>query len=227
MAKETKRMKAMTAKAPEKKVLPLQEAVQVLKSFNTTKFDQSVEIAIRLGIDPKQADQMVRGSIVLPNGIGKTLRVVVFAKGDKIEEAKAAGAEEVGGPELAEKIKGGWTDFDVCIAAPDMMGVVGPLGKVLGPRGLMPSPRAGTVTPDVGKVVKEYKAGKVEFRNDSGGNIHAVVGKLSFEPQKLAENITAFLNNIQHIKPNAVRGQYIKGIVVSATMSPSVRIQAI
>jgi large subunit ribosomal protein L1 len=226
MPKETKRMKSMTAKTPAK-VLPLSEAVDVLKSFNTTKFDQTVEIAIRLGIDPKQADQMVRGSIVLPNGIGKSLRVVVFAKGDKIDEAKAAGAEEVGGPELAEKIKGGWTDFDVCIAAPDMMGVVGPLGKVLGPRGLMPSPRAGTVTPDVGKVIKEYKAGKVEFRNDSGGNIHAVVGKLSFEPQKLAENITAFLNNIQHIKPNAVRGQYIKGIALSATMSPSVRIQAI
>jgi len=182
----------MTTKAPGKKVLPLAEAVQVLKSFNTTKFDQTVEIAVRLGIDPKQADQMVRGSIVLPNGIGKTLRVVVFAKGDKIDEAKAAGADEVGGPDLAEKIKGGWTDFDVCIAAPDMMGVVGPLGKVLGPRGLMPSPRAGTVTPDVGKVVKEYKAGKVEFRNDAGGNIHAVVGKLSFEPQQLAENITAF-----------------------------------
>ena len=198
---------------------------QVLKSFNTTKFDQTVEIAIRLGIDPKQADQMVRGSIVLPNGIGKTLRVVVFAKGDKVDEAKAAGADEVGGPELAEKIKGGWTDFDVCIAAPDMMGVVGPLGKVLGPRGLMPSPRAGTVTPDVAKVVKEYKAGKVEFRNDAGGNVHAVVGKLSFDAQKLAENITAFMNHIQHIKPNAVRGQYIKGIALSATMSPSVRIQ--
>jgi large subunit ribosomal protein L1 len=227
MPKVTKRMKAMTAKAPEKKILPLSEAVEVLKSYNTTKFDQTVEIAIRLGIDPKQADQMVRGSIVLPNGIGKSLRVVVFAKGDKIDEAKSAGAEEVGGADLAEKIKGGWTDFDVCIAAPDMMGVVGPLGKVLGPRGLMPSPRAGTVTPDIAKVVKEYKAGKVEFRNDSGGNVHAVVGKLSFEPQKLAENITAFLNIIQHIKPNAVRGQYIKGIVLSATMSPSVRIQAV
>ena len=157
------------------------EAVAMLKTFNTTKFDQTVEIVMRLGIDPKQADQIVRGSIVLPHGIGKSLRVVVFAKGDKVDEAKAAGADEVGGPELAEKIKGGWTDFDVCIAAPDMMGVVGPLGKVLGPRGLMPSPRAGTVTPDVGKVVKEYKAGKVEFRNDAGGNVHAVVGKLSFD----------------------------------------------
>ena len=167
--------------ARPKKPLPVAEAVAILKTFNTTKFDQTVEIAMRLGIDPKQADQLVRGSIVLPHGIGKSLRVIVFAKGDKVDEAKAAGADEVGGPELAEKIKGGWTDFDVCIAAPDMMGVVGPLGKVLGPRGLMPSPRAGTVTPDVGKVVKEYKAGKVEFRNDAGGNVHAVVGKLSFD----------------------------------------------
>ena len=138
-------------KVPGKTPLPLDEAVKLLKTFNTTKFDQTVEIAMRLGIDPKQADQLVRGSIVLPHGIGKTLRVVVFAKGDKVDEAKAAGADEVGGPELAEKIKGGWTDFDVCIAAPDMMGIVGPLGKVLGPRGLMPSPRAGTVTPDVGQ----------------------------------------------------------------------------
>src|SRR5271157_2395153 len=224
MAKETKRMKAMTAKVPEKKVLPLNEAVDVLKSFSTTKFDQSVEIAIRLGIDPKQADQMVRGSIVLPNGIGKTLRVVVFAKGDKIDEAKAAGADEVGGPELAEKIKGGWTDFDVCIAAPDMMGVVGPLGKVLGPRGLMPSPRAGTVSPDVGKVIKEYKAGKVEFRTDAGGNVHAVVGKLSFDAPKLAENISAFISFVIGLKPAAVRGQYLKGVVISATMSPSVMV---
>jgi large subunit ribosomal protein L1 len=151
---------------------------------------------------------------------------VVFAKGDKIAEAQAAGADEVGGAELAEKIKGGWTDFDVCIAAPDMMGVVGPLGKVLGPRGLMPSPRAGTVSPDVGKVVKEYKAGKVEFRTDAGGNVHAVVGKLSFDAAKLAENLSAFISHLLTIKPAAVRGQYIKGIAVSATMSPSVRIQA-
>ena len=153
MPKIAKRMTAMLKKVPaDKKPLPVAEAVAVLKTFNTTKFDQTVEIAIRLGIDAKQADQLVRGSIVLPHGIGKSLRVLVFAKGDKVDEAKAAGADEVGGPELAEKIKGGWTDFDVCIAAPDMMGVVGPLGKVLGPRGLMPSPRAGTVTPDVGKV---------------------------------------------------------------------------
>ena len=220
-------MAAMHAKAPaDKKPMPVTEAVAVLKNFNTTKFDQSVEVAMRLGIDPKQADQMVRSSIVLPHGIGKTLRVVVFAKGDKIDEAKDAGADEVGGPELAERIKGGWTDFDVCIAAPDMMGVVGPLGKILGPRGLMPSPRAGTVTPEVGKTIKEYKAGKVEFRNDSGGNVHAVVGKLSFDATKLADNITTFINHVINLKPAAVRGQYLKGIVVSATMSPGVRIQA-
>ncbi len=228
MPKTAKRITAMLAKAPEdrKKPISAAEAATVLKTFNTTKFDQSVEIAIRLGIDPKQADQLVRGAIVLPHGIGKSLRVIVFAKGDKVDEAKAAGADEVGGPELAEKIKGGWTDFDVCIAAPDMMGAVGPLGKILGPRGLMPSPRAGTVTPDVGKVVQEYKAGKVEFRNDSGGNVHAIVGKLSFDANKLADNITAFINHIVNMKPAAVRGQYLKGVAVSATMSPSVRIQA-
>jgi large subunit ribosomal protein L1 len=210
----------------EKKPLPLADAVAVLKTFNTTKFDQSVEIAIHLGVDPKQADQLVRGSIVLPNGIGKTLRVIVFAKGDKVDEARNAGADEVGGPEMAEKIKGGWTDFDVCIAAPDMMGVVGPLGKVLGPRGLMPSPRAGTVTPDVAKTVREYKAGKVEFRNDKGGIIHAVVGKLSFDATKLVENVRAFISHVLSLKPATVRGQYIKGISLSATMSPSVRVAA-
>ena len=216
----------MLKKAPgEKRLLPVDEAVVVLKTFDTTKFDQSVEVAIRLGIDPKQADQLVRGSIVLPNGIGKTLRVIVFAKDDKVDEAKAAGADEVGGPELAEKIKGGWTDFDVCIASPDMMGAVGPLGKILGPRGLMPSPRAGTVTPDVGKVVKEYKAGKVEFRNDKDGNVHAVVGKLSFDAAKLAENVKAFINHVNGMKPQAVKGQYVKGIALSATMSPSVKMQ--
>ncbi len=225
MAKQSKRMKTLVAKIPGTAV-PLSDAVSLLKSFNNTKFDQSVEIAMRLGLDAKQADQLVRGSIVLPNGIGKSLRVIVFAKGEKADEAKAAGAEEVGGPELAERIKGGWTDFDVCIAAPDMMGVVGPLGKVLGPRGLMPSPRAGTVTPEIAKTVKEYKAGKVEFRNDAGGIVHAVVGKLSFDATKLIENIQAFINHIQAIKPAAIRGQYIKGITISGTMTPGVRIAA-
>jgi large subunit ribosomal protein L1 len=219
-------MKPQLERVPGKTPLPLEEAVKILKTFNTTKFDQTVQIAMRLGVDAKQADQLVRGSIVLPHGIGRTLKVVVFAKGDRIEEARAAGADEVGGADLAEKIKGGWTDFDVCIAAPDMMGIVGPLGRVLGPRGLMPSPRAGTVTAEVGRTVKEYKSGKVEFRNDSGGIVHAVVGKLSFDADKLVENIRAFIHHITAIKPNAVRGQYIKSIAVSATMSPGVRIQA-
>jgi len=226
MAKQTKRMKAMVEKVPGKTALPVEQAVAILKGFNTTKFDQSVEVAIRLGIDPDQADQIVRGSIVLPNGIGKTLRVIVFAKGDKVDEARNAGADEVGGPEMAEKIKGGWTEFDVCIASPDMMGVVGPLGKVLGPRGLMPSPRAGTVTPDLAKTVREYKAGKVEFRNDKGGIIHAVVGKLSFDGPKLVENVRAFIAHVLSLKPSTVRGQYVKGISLSATMSPSVRVAA-
>ena len=227
MPRIAKRIKAMRAKLPaEGTVLPLGDAVNLLKSFNTTKFDQTVEIVMHLGVDPKQADQLVRGSIVLPHGIGRTLRVIVFAKGDKIDEAKAAGADEVGGPELAEKIKGGWTDFDVCVAAPDMMGVVGPLGKVLGPRGLMPSPRAGTVTPDVAKVIREYKAGKVEFRCDAGGNVHAVVGKLSFEAPKLVDNISSFISFVTHMKPAAVKGQYIKGIAIKGTMSPALRIPA-
>jgi len=226
MARRSKRMAALCEKVPGKTPLPLEEAVELLKTFNTTRFDQSVEVAIRLGIDPKQADQTVRGSIVLPHGIGRTLRVVVFAKGDKIDEAREAGADEVGGEELAEKIKGGWLEFDVCIATPDMMGLVGPLGRILGPRGLMPSPRAGTVTPDVGRVVREYKAGKVEFRNDSSGNVHAVVGKLSFDAPKLVENIRTFIQHVASLKPAALKGQYIKGIAISATMSPSIRVQA-
>jgi len=227
MVRQSKRMRAQVEKVPGGEALPLDEAVALLKTFGNTKFDQSVEIAMRLGVDPKQADQIVRSSIVLPHGLGRTLRVIVFAKGDKIEEATEAGADEVGGKELADRIKDGWTDFDVCIAAPDMMGIVGPLGRVLGPRGLMPSPRAGTVTPDVGKMVKEYKAGKVEFRNDSGGNVHAVVGKLSFDTPKLTENIRTFIGHVVGLKPLAVKGQYIKGIAISATMSPGVRVQPV
>ncbi|HUT91769.1 MAG TPA: 50S ribosomal protein L1 [Thermoguttaceae bacterium] len=226
MVKRSKRMKALVEKVPGKKPLPLAEAVALLKTFGNTKFDQSVEVALRLGIDPKQADQIVRGSIVLPHGIGRTLRVVVFAKGDKIDEAQEAGADEIGGEELAEKIKGGWTDFDVCIAAPDMMSMVGPLGRILGPRGLMPSPRAGTVTPDVGKTIREYKAGKVEFRNDSGGIVHALAGKLSFDAPNLMENIEALINYVLSLKPAAVRGQYLRGVAISATMTPSVRVAA-
>ncbi|MGN6136479.1 MAG: 50S ribosomal protein L1 [Aureliella sp.] len=227
MVKTSKAMKSMLAKAPNgKEPLPLAEAIKVLKQFPARKFDQSVEIHVRLGIDPAQADQLVRGSVVLPHGIGRAQRVVVFAKGDLATQAQEAGADAVGQEDLAKRIKDGWTDFDVCIAAPDMMGLVGPLGKVLGPRGLMPSPRAGTVTADVGRVVREYKAGKVEFRNDKGSNLHAVVGKLSFDPQKLAENIEAFLNYVQSLKPNAVKGTYVKSVALCATMTPSVRVAA-
>lgn len=224
--KLSKRLRALADKHPGKAPQTVEQAVEILKRYHNTKFDQSIDIAMRLGVDPKQADQIVRGSIVLPNGIGKTLRVIVFAKGDMAEAAKAAGADEVGGEDLAKKVKDGWTDFDACIAAPDMMGIVGPLGRVLGPRGLMPSPRAGTVTPDIAKTVREYKAGKVEFRTDAGGNVHAVVGKLSFDNAKLVENIQAFINHVLHMKPHSVKGQYVKGISVSATMSPSVRIAA-
>ncbi|MCA9215054.1 MAG: 50S ribosomal protein L1 [Planctomycetales bacterium] len=225
MVKRSKRYKDL-AKEVGDETVELQKAVSLLKKFGTTKFDQSVEVAVRLGVDPKQADQIVRGSIVLPHGIGRTLRVVVFAKGGMVAAAEEAGADEVGQEDLAAKIKGGWTDFDACIAAPDMMGVVGPLGKVLGPRGLMPSPRAGTVTADVAKVVKEYKAGKVEFRNDSAGIVHAVVGKLSFDESKICENVEAFVNFVNGLKPAAVKGTYLKGLAISATMSPGIRISA-
>jgi large subunit ribosomal protein L1 len=223
MPKQSKRFRKLTEKRKEDPV-PVAEAVTVLKGYGGTKFDQSVEIAIRLGIDQAQADQIVRGSIVLPHGIGKAQRVLVFAKGPKAEEARAAGADHVGEEELANKVKDGWTDFDVCIAAPDMMKLVGPLGKVLGPRGLMPSPRAGTVTPDVAATVKEYKAGKVEFRNDKAGNVQAVVGKLSFDAPKLVENIQAFVDKVLALKPSSVKGTYVKNVHISATMSPSVRL---
>ncbi|MEL7498585.1 MAG: 50S ribosomal protein L1 [Planctomycetota bacterium] len=223
--KHSKRYNELAAKVPENPV-SLEEAVTLLKGFEGTKFDQTVEIHMNLGIDPKQADQIIRGSVVLPHGIGKTQRVIVFAKDAAAEAAKEAGADEVGQEELAKKISDGWLEFDVCIASPDMMGVVGPLGRVLGPRSLMPSPRAGTVTPDVAKAVSEYKAGKVEFRNDSGGNVHAVLGRLSFTPEQLKDNINAFLQYIESLKPNTIKGTYVKSISLTATMSPGVLLAA-
>lgn len=223
--KKSKRYNELLSKVPENPV-DLEQAISILKGFDGTKFDQTVEIHMLLGIDPKQADQIVRGSVVLPHGIGKTQRVVVFAKDKAAEAATEAGADEVGQEDLAKKISGGWLDFDVCIASPDMMGVVGPLGRVLGPRSLMPSPRAGTVTPDVGKAVAEYKAGKVEFRNDTGGNVHAVLGKLSFSPEQLKDNTAAFLDYINSLKPNTLKGNYIKGISLAATMSPGIMVSA-
>lgn len=232
MAHKSKRMKHLAEKSREIGEVSLEEAVKALKSFNENlpkgikqvKFDQSVEVALRLGVDPKQADQLVRGSIVLPHGIGKSQRVIVFAQGENVEIAEEAGADAVGGKELADKIKEGWLEFDVAIATPDMMGVVGPLGKVLGPRGLMPSPRAGTVTQDVASAVSDYKAGKVEFRVDAGGNLHSVVGKLSFTPEQLVENIQALLNLVRSLKPTSSKGVYLRGATVSATMTPGVAV---
>lgn len=223
MPKLSKRLQSAAKKRPASP-LPLAEAVKALKAYDKPKFDQSVEVAMRLGVDHTQADQIVRGSIVLPNGIGKVQRIVVFAKGPAAKAAEAAGADHVGDDELAKKIMDGWTDFDVCIATPDMMKTISPLGRVLGPRGLMPSPRAGTVSPDPASVVAEYKAGKVEFRNDKGGNVQAIVGKLSFDDEKLVANIQAFLDRVVGLKPSAVKGVYVKSAHISATMSPSVRL---
>lgn len=235
MAHLSKRMRHLQTQVQSLGAVELPAAVKTLKELEGTlpatirkcRFDQTVTISIRLGVDPRQADQIVRGSIVLPHGIGKAKRVLVFCQGDNVGIATAAGAEFVGGKELAEKIKGGWTDFDVAIATPDMMGVVGPLGRVLGPRGLMPSPRAGTVTQDVAGAVKEYRAGKVEFRVDDGGNVHCVVGKLSFDETPLVENVEAFLKYIRALKPATSKGQYIRNVSVQATMSPGISVAAV
>ena len=220
MGKKSKRYRASLEKQPANP-LPLAEAVEALKKYDSTKFDQTVEIHMRLGVDPNQADQIIRGSLVLPNGIGKTQQLWCLRKVTRPLRRKP---EPIRLAKRTVKIKDGWTDFDVCIAAPDMMGLVGPLGRVLGPRGLMPSPRAGTVTPDVAKVVGEYKAGKVEFRNDKGGNVHAMVGKMSFDAEKLTENINTFVKFIEGMKPQTVKGTYIKGVAICGTMSPSVRV---
>lgn len=203
---------------------PLSAAVKKLKTFASTKFDQTVNIAMHLGIDTKQADQAIRGAISLPNGIGKARRVIAFCEETDVAAAKQAGAIEAGTDDLVKKILEGWLDFDVAIASPKVMGKAGKLGKVLGPQGKMPSPKNGTVTPDVVTAIKEFAAGKVEFRNDTGGNVHAVVGKLSFDEDKLAGNITAFIDHIKRVKPSTVKGAYIKKISLSATMSPGVQL---
>jgi len=202
----------------------IENAVKALKSFRGPKFDQTVEAVVNLGIDPRQAEQQLRGSISMPKGVGKTARVICFCGEDKVAEARNAGAIEAGGEGLVEKIAGGWMDFDVAIASPDMMRVVSKLGRVLGPKGLMPSPKAGTVTPDVVKAVKEYSAGKLEYRNDDGGNVHCIVGKMSFSEADLVENVTHFLHTIEKIKPPTAKGQYIKKFVISGTMTPGVHV---
>ncbi len=223
MGFRSKRYKQEFAKA-DKEQVELSEAVKKLKEFGSTKFDQTVECVMHLGIDPRQADQLVRGAISLPNGIGKTKKVIAFCEDSMVEDAKKAGAIEAGTEELIKKINDGWLDFDVAIASPKTMGQVGKLGRVLGPQGKMPSPKNGTVTADVVSAVKEFAAGKVEFRNDAGGNVHAVVGKLSFDADKLAENARAFIGQIKKMKPTSMKGTYIKQICLCATMSPSVRL---
>ena len=205
-----------------KEVLNLSDAVGKIKSFKSTKFDQTIECVVNLGIDPKQADQLVRGSLSLPNGIGKQKKVIAFCEDSDAEAARKAGALEAGCDELIKKVSDGWMDFDVAIASPKVMGKVGKLGRVLGPQGKMPSPKNGTVTADVVTAVKEFAAGKVEFRNDSGGNVHVVVGKQSFDAEKLEENIKAFVAHIKKVKPSTAKGTYIKKMCISATMSPGV-----
>ena len=219
----SKRRKANIASS-SKAVMTPAEAVVALRKFKTPKFDQTVNVVMHLGIDPKQADQIIRGSIGLPHGTGKTARVVCFCNSDKVPAAKAAGAVEAGSDDLVAKIEGGWMDFDVAVASPDMMRVVSKLGKVLGPKGLMPSPKAGTVAPDVVGAVKEYANGKQEYRNDDGGNVHGIIGKLSFADAKLVENLEAPIANIQKIKPSSAKGTYVKKCVIAACMSPGIQV---
>lgn len=207
-----------------REALGLEDAVKKVKSFNTAKFDQTIEVVVQLGIDPKKADQRVRGAMSLPHGIGKAKRVIVFCDDSEAEAAKQAGAVEAGSDDLIKKVSDGWTDFDVAVASPKVMGKVGKLGRILGPQGKMPTPKNGTVTTEVAQAVSEFAAGKVEFRNDAGGNVHVVVGKQSFEPDKLVENIQALLGQLQKMRPSAAKGTYIKQICLSATMSPSVRV---
>lgn len=225
MTKMTKRQKASLEIAEKgKQAQNIQDAVKLLKSYPVTKFDQTVEVAIHLSIDPRQADQQLRGSVSMPKGVGRSSRVICFCSVDQEEDAKQAGALEAGSEELVKKIEGGWLDFDVAIASPDMMRVVSKLGRQLGPKGLMPSPKAGTVTPDVKTAVAEFAAGKVEYRNDDGGNIHCIVGKMSFSEEDLAENLNFFVNLISKARPAAVKGEYIKNCSISATMTPSVKV---
>jgi large subunit ribosomal protein L1 len=220
----SKRFRALAQNFEPLALHPLDKALVLVKANATAKFDESVDISIKLGIDAKKTDQLVSGTVSLPNGTGKKVRVLVFAKGDKQEEARAAGADEVGFEDLVEKITGGWAEFDVAVATPDTMSAVGRLGKVLGPKGLMPSPKTQTVTFDVGATVKSLKAGRIKYRTDKTGNVHALVGKASFEPAQLAENVRAFMHELIRSKPSTAKGQFIRNVVVSSTMGPGVRV---
>jgi large subunit ribosomal protein L1 len=208
----------------ENKLYDAQEAIELLKKTASAKFDETVEVAVKLGVDPKHADQQVRGAVVLPHGTGKTKRVLVFAKGEKAKEAEAAGADFVGADDIVTKIQGGWTDFDVAVATPDMMGTVGRLGKILGPKGLMPNPKVGTVTMDITRAVNEIKAGKIEYRTDKAGNIHAPIGKVSFDNEKIMVNFQTLIDTLNKVKPAAAKGQYMRSITLSTTMGPGVKV---
>jgi large subunit ribosomal protein L1 len=223
MPKRGKRYKDAKAKLTVGDKLSPQDAIKVVKDLSFAKFDETIEVATRLGVDPRQADQVVRGTVILPHGTGKDVRVLVIAQGEKEKEAQEAGADYVG-VEFLDRIKEGWLDFDVAVATPDLMGKVGPLGRVLGPRGLMPTPKAGTVTFDVGTAVKEIKAGKIEYRVDRTGNVHAPIGKISFENEKLMENLEAFMDSILRARPSAAKGTYLRGVSVASTMGPGVSI---
>jgi large subunit ribosomal protein L1 len=224
MPKTAKKLKEALAKVDRNRNYGLSEAIELVKSASYTKFDETVDVAVRLGVDPRHADQMVRGAVVLPNGLGKDVRVLVFAKGEKEKEAREAGADHVGAEDLVAKIQEGWFDFDTAIATPDMMGVVGKIGKLLGPRGLMPNPKVGTVTFDLARAIKECKSGKVEFRVEKAGIVHAPVGKVSFELDKLKENVVALVDALIKAKPVAAKGTYVKKISLSSTMGPGVRV---
>ena len=220
----SKRYNSNFEKINRDKKYSLEEAAELLSSFSHPKFDESVEFAINLGVDPKHADQIVRGTVALPNGIGKDIKVLVFARDDLAEEAKNAGADFVGADDMVEKVKGGWTDIDVVVAAPDMMAEVGKLGKILGPRGLMPNPKIGTVTKDIAKAVTEVKAGKIEFRVEKNGIIHNIIGKVSFSREKIIENAKIFVNAILKAKPQATKGVYMKKVTMASTMGPGIKL---
>ena len=220
--KRSKAYRAAEEQIEAQKLYSPAQAIQLAKSTSKTKFDPTVEVALRLGVDPRKADQMVRGTVNLPHGTGKTARVLVFATGDRAEEARAAGADHVGSDDLIERIQGGWLDFDAVVATPDLMGKVGRLGRVLGPRGLMPNPKTGTVTPDVGKAVSDIKGGKIEFRVDRHGNLHFIIGKASFDDKSLVENYAAALEEIVRLKPAAAKGRYLKKITFTTTMGPGI-----
>lgn len=224
MPRHGKRFNSIWEKIDQEKRYALEEAVSFIKEGATVKFDESVDVTAKLGVDPRHADQMVRGSVVLPNGLGKSQTVAVFAKGDKAREAQEAGADFVGAEDLAEKIQGGWMEFDRAVATPDVMGVLGKIGRILGPRGLMPNPKSGTVSFDVERMVKEIKAGKVEYRVDKAGIIHAAVGKASFEASALVENISSLIDALLRAKPASSKGTYLRGLTISSTMGPGIKV---